>query len=134
VKGQKLVNRHRFEVIRFHFFLNPDALPPAAGFLLNSFRRLVARYHEWKNTGVQKGTLQGDPTRLPGVSASHFKPKLQDDLLTRPVQQLDGYALDDPEPCTSRQARAAGNMRSLGRTMCSSIAAIRTVITTPNWT
>ncbi len=31
------------------------------------------------------------------VSASHFKLKLQDDLLTRPVQQLMGYALDDPE-------------------------------------
>ena len=102
MKGQKLVNRHRFEVIRFHFF-NPDDLPPC--------RRLPPKthlgdwwpgYHEWKNTGVQKGTLQGDPTRLPGVSASHFKLKLQDDLLTRPVQQLMGDALDDPEPGASR--------------------------------
>ena len=39
---------------------------------------------------------------LPGVSASHFKLKLQDDLLTRPVQQLMGDALDDPEPGASR--------------------------------
>ena len=36
------------------------------------------------------------------VSASHFKLKLQDDLLTRPVQQLMGDALDDPEPGASR--------------------------------
>ena len=31
-----------------------------------------------------------------------FKPKLQADLLTRPVQQLMGDALDDPQPGASR--------------------------------
>ena len=100
MKGQKLVNRHRFEVIRFHFF-NPDDLPPC--------RRLPPKthlgdwwsgYHEWKTLFKKEHFKVILPCYR--VSASHFKLKLQDDLLTRPVQQLMGDALDDPEPGASR--------------------------------
>jgi hypothetical protein len=41
-------------------------------------------------------------TRKGQVTGRTFKPKLQDDLLARPVQQLMGDGLDDPEPGASR--------------------------------
>ena len=57
-------------------------------------------------------------TRKGQVTGRTFKPKLQDDLLTRSVQQLMGDALDNPEPFAPQQARAAGQHAELRAKTC----------------
>jgi len=56
-------------------------------------------------------------------------------MLAGLCRALMGDALDDPEPSAPRQARAAGQTcEAKVEAGCSSVAAIRAVIITPNWT
>ena len=49
-------------------------------------------------TATRRESCETVTIRKRQVTGRTFKTKLQADLLTRPVQQLMGGALDDPEP------------------------------------